>query len=121
GLGALMTINPRDGSSRSINVTGGTLSAGSPDGILLEGRKLFVVENIAERLVTLSHDLSTARIVAVVTDKDVKGAFRIPTAVAEQNGKLALVNARFDLGLPPPLGDKLPSGTHYNVVVLKKH
>ena len=123
GLGALMTINPRDGSSRSINVTGGTLSAGSPDGILLEGRKLFVVENFAERLVTLklSPDLSTARIVAVVTDKDVKGAFRIPTAVAEQNGKLALVNARFDLGLPPPLGTKLPSGTHYNVVVLKKH
>jgi hypothetical protein len=123
GLGALMTINPRDGSSRSMQVTGGTLTAGSPDGILLAGRKLFVVENFAERLVTLklSPDLSTARIVAVVTDKDVKGAFRIPTAVAEQDGKLALVNARFDLGLPPPLGDKPPSGTHYNVVVLKNH
>jgi hypothetical protein len=122
-LGTLTTINARNGTSRSITVTGGKLSAGSLDGILLHGRKLFVVENFAERLVTLklSHDLSTARIVAVVTDKDVKGAFRIPTAVAEQNGKLALVNARFDLGLPPPLGTKLPSGTHYNVVVLKKH
>jgi hypothetical protein len=121
-LGALMTINPRNGTSRSINVTGGKLTAGTLDGILLRGRKLYVVENFAERLVTLklSHDLRTARIVAVVTDADVKGAFRIPTAVAQQNGKLALVNARFDVGVPPPLGTGVPPGTDYNLVVLKK-
>jgi hypothetical protein len=121
-LGTLMTINPRTGSSRSIQVTGGTLSAGSLDGILLDGRSLFVVENFTERLVTvkLSHDLRTARIVAAVTDADVDGAFRIPTAVAEQDGRLALVNARFDIGLPPPLGTGVPPGTDYNLVVLKK-
>jgi hypothetical protein len=121
-LGKLMTINPRTGSSREITVTGGALSAGSVDGILLHGNKLYVVENFVERLVTLklSHDLRTARIVATVTDADVKGAFRIPTAVAEQNGKLALVNARFDVGLPPPLGTGAPPGTDYDVVVLHK-
>jgi len=121
-LGTLMTINPRNGSSRTIPVTGGTLSAGSLDGILLHGRTLSVVENFTERLVTvkLSHDLRTARIAAVVTDADVNGAFRIPTAVAEQDGRLALVNARFDIGLPPPLGTGVPPGTDYNLVVLKR-
>jgi hypothetical protein len=117
-----MTINPRTGSSRTIQVTGGTLSAGSLDGILLHGRTLFVVENFTERLVTvkLSHDLRTARIAAVVTDANVNGAFRIPTAVAEQDGRLALVNARFDIGLPPPLGTGVPPGTDYNLVILKR-
>ena len=121
-LGKLFTINPRTGSSREITVTGGALSVGSLDGILLRGNKLYVVENFTERLVTLKlgHDLRTARIVATVTDADVKGAFRIPTAVAEQNGKLALVNARFDVGLPPPLGTGVPPGTDYNLVVLHK-
>lgn len=121
-LGTLITIDLRNGSSRTITVTGGRLTKGSLDGILLHGRKLYVVENFAERLVKLklSKDLRTARIVSVVTDKDVKGAFRIPTAVAEQNGKLALVNARFDVGLPPPLGTGVPRGTKYNLVVLKK-
>jgi hypothetical protein len=121
-LGTLMTINPRTGSSRRIQLTGGALTAGSADGILLHGRSLFVVENFAERLVTvkLGHDFRTARITSVVTDADVHGAFRIPTAVAEQDGRLALVNARFDVGLPPPLGTGVPPGTDYNLVVLKR-
>ena len=115
-------MRSRNGSSRSLQLTGGTLTAGSPDGILLRGQTLFVVENFAERLVTvkLSHDLRTARIAAVVTDADVNGAFRIPTAVAEQDGRLALVNARFDVGLPPPLGTGVPPGTDYDLVVLKR-
>ncbi|WP_112247954.1 YncE family protein [Kribbella monticola] len=121
-LGTLVTINPRTGSSHSIQVTGGALTPGSPDGILLHGRSLYVVENFAERLVTvkLGHDFRTARITSVVTDADVHGAFRIPTAVAEQDGRLALVNARFDVGLPPPLGTGVPAGTDYNLVVLKR-
>jgi hypothetical protein len=121
-LATLMTINPRTGSSRTIQVTGGALTAGSPDGILLHGRSLYVVENFAERLVTVKFgpDFRTARITSVVTDADVHGAFRIPTAVAEQNGRLALVNARFDVGLPSPLGTGVPPGTDYNLVVLKR-
>jgi len=30
------------------------------------------------------------------------------------------VNARFDLGLPPPLGTGVPPGTDYNVIQLQK-
>jgi hypothetical protein len=30
--------------------------------------------------------------------------FQVPTTVARHGDELALVNARFDLGLPPPFG-----------------
>jgi hypothetical protein len=30
-----------------------------------------------------------------------------------------LVNARFDLGLPPPFGPGAPPGTEYDVVVVR--
>jgi hypothetical protein len=40
--------------------------------------------------------------------------------VAEHGSRLAIVNARFDLGLPPPLGTGVPPGTDYNVVLVRK-
>jgi len=121
-LGALMTVNPVTGASRTIQVTGGAITPGTSDGILLDGRTLWVVENFSERLVgiELSPDLTSGVIVSAVTDADVDGAFRIPTTVAEHGSRLALINARFDLGFPPPLGPGAPEGTDYNVVVLKK-
>jgi sugar lactone lactonase YvrE len=121
-LGALMSVNPVTGASRTIQVTGGAITPGTSDGILLDGRTLWVVENFSERLVgiELSPDLTSGVIVSAVTDADVDGAFRIPTTVAEHGSRLALINARFDLGFPPPLGPGAPEGTDYNVVVLKK-
>ena len=117
-LGAMITVNPQTGSSRTIEITGGTITPGTPDGILLDGKTLWVVENFAERLVKirLSSDLSSGRITAAVTSD----LFRIPTTVAERGDRLAIVNARFDLGLPPPLGTGIPPGTDYDVVQLQK-
>lgn len=117
-LGALFTIDPDTGSSRLIPLTQGSLVPGTPDGILLAGKDLFVVENFANTLVDvrLSPHLTTGSITATVTDR----AFEVPTAVARHGHELALVNARFDLGLPPPIGPGAPPGTTFDVVVLNR-
>jgi len=117
-LGALITVDPKTGSSRTIAITGGAITPGTPDGILLDGKTLWVVENFAERIVKvrLDSDLTDGRITAAVTSK----RFRIPTTVAERGDRLAIVNARFDLGLPPPLGTGIPPGTDYDVVQIQK-
>ncbi|WP_238163888.1 hypothetical protein [Kribbella pittospori] len=116
--GELYLVNPRSGASRTIAITGGTITPGTPDGILLDGRTLWVVENFAERLVKirLSGDLTSGRITETFTSD----LFRIPTTVAKSGDRLALVNARFDLGLPPPFGPGAPPGTDYDVVQIKK-
>jgi sugar lactone lactonase YvrE len=117
-LGALMTVDPRTGSSRTIAITGGAITPGTPDGILLDGKTLWVVENFAERLVKirLSDDLTMGRITATLTSD----LFRIPTTVAERGNRLAIVNGRFDVGFPPPFGPGAPPGTDFDVVQLQK-
>jgi hypothetical protein len=121
-LGAMITVDPVTGASREIVLTGGSLIPGTNDGILLDGRTLWVVENFAERVVgiRLAPDLASGRITSVVTDADVGGLFRIPTTVAMQGSRLALVNGRFDLGFPPPLGEGAPPGSDYDVVLVDK-
>ena len=114
----LYLVDPRTGSSRTIAISGGALTPGTPDGILLDGRTLWVVENFSERLVKieLSPKLTSGRIVAAVTND----LFRVPTAVGEDGHRLALINARFDLGFPPPFGPGAPPGTDFDVVQLNK-
>ena len=56
----------------------------------------------------------------MVTDADVGDRFRVPTTVAEHGHQLALVNGRFDLGLPPPLGTACLQRTDYDVVLVDK-
>jgi hypothetical protein len=47
-------------------------------------------------------------------------SFRVPTTVAKHGDELALVNGRFDLGLPPPFGSGAPPGTEYDVVLIAR-
>jgi hypothetical protein len=117
-LGALFTIDPATGVSRPITLTAGSLVAGTLDGLLLDGKVVWVVENFANSLakVSLSPDLSTGRVTARVTDPE----FRVPTTVAEHGHRLALVNGRFDLGFPPPFDVGAPPGTTFDVVVIDK-
>jgi len=93
--GALNAVDPLTGASRTI----AGVSVPNVDGILLEGRRLFAVQNnnnqIAE--VRLSGDLSSGSITKVVTS----GAFEVPTTVARFGDRLAAVNAKFDTGFPP--------------------
>jgi sugar lactone lactonase YvrE len=114
-LGRLFTVNPATGASATIDVDG--LIPGTPDGQLLAGRNLWVVENFANTVVrvTLSPDLTSGAITSVITSP----LFRVPTTVAKHGDRLALVNARFDLGLPPPFGPGAPPGTEYDVVVVR--
>ncbi len=117
-LGALFTVDPRTGQSRRITIRKAALKAGTLDGILLDGQDLWVVENFANTLakVRLSPDLKRAKVTTTVKDP----LFRVPATVAEHGCELALVNTRFDLGLPPPFGPGAPKGTDFDVVVLKK-
>lgn len=116
-LGALFTVDPATGASESIDVTG--LAAGALDGLLLQGRSLWVVENFANTLVrvTLSPDLSSGAITSTITSP----LFHVPTTVARHGKRLALVNGRFDLGFPPPFGPGAPPGTAFDVVVVRGH
>lgn len=114
-LGQLFMVDPVTGVSEAIDVEG--LVPGTLDGLLLAGRNLWVVENFANTLVrvTLSPDLSTDAITSAINSP----LFRVPTTLAKHGHRLALVNARFDLGLPPPFGPGAPPGTDYDVVVVR--
>lgn len=65
----------------------------SGDGLLLDGKTLYVVLNFTNRIavVELDADLSSGLVVATLTDP----AFDIPTTVAEHASALYAVNARF--------------------------
>lgn len=121
-LGGLYTVDPDNGDSRRIDLPDAAIGRDVADGLLLEGRTLWVVENAANRLVRLrlSADLSSGVVTDVIDNDDVGGLFRVPTTVARHGDSLALVNARFDLGLPPPFGEGAPAGTDYDVVVLHR-
>ncbi len=114
-LGQLFTVDPATGESETIDVDG--LTAGTLDGLLLAGRQLWIVENFANRLVqvTLSPDLTSGAITSVISSS----LFRVPTTVAEHGDRLAVVNGRFDLGLPPPFGSGAPPGTDFDVVLVR--
>lgn len=116
-LGALFTVDPATGASAPIAVDG--LIPQTQDGLLLVGKDLWVVENFANTIVrvTLSPDLASGTITSTITSP----LFRVPTTVARHGNLLALVNGRFDLGLPPPLGPGAPPGTDYDVVLVPAH
>jgi sugar lactone lactonase YvrE len=86
----------RDGESRSIDLGGATVTAG--DGLLLIGRRLYVVRNQLNQIdvVKLSARLSSGEVVGTITSD----LFDVPTTVAKHGNRLVLVNARF--GIPDP-------------------
>ena len=115
-LGALFTVSPRTGASAPIAVDG--LIPGSPDGLLLAGHTLWIVENANTLVgVRLIPDLSRGLITTTITSP----LFDVPTTVARHGDRLAVVNGRFDLGFPPPFGPGAPPGTTFDVVVVRAH
>lgn len=103
GDGTIYTVDPTTGASGAI--AGADLR--NIDGILLDGSRLWAVENFSNQIteLRLSGDLSSATVVRVITD----GAFEVPTTVARWGNRLATVNAKFDTGFPP-------TATTYEVV-----
>ncbi|MCW2765957.1 MAG: putative superoxide dismutase (SodC), Cu-Zn family [Nocardioides sp.] len=116
-LGILALVDPSTGVSKKIRLSGPALVAGTLDGLQLEGRTAWVVQNFANSVarVKLSPRLTSGRVVDVITSD----LFRVPTTVARHGCTLALVNARFDLGSPPPFGPGAPPGTEFDVVQIR--
>ena len=110
GRSELITVDPRTGASATIDLRGDTVP--HADGILLDGRRLWVVQNFSNQVsqVRLSPDYRRGTIVSVLTSPDL----RIPTTIARQGDRLVVVNARFDLGIPGP------AGAAYELVVLRR-
>jgi sugar lactone lactonase YvrE len=107
--GRLYRIDPRTGVARLISLAGGE-SVPNGDGILLEGRRLYVVQNQLNRVavITLGKSLSSGRVVTRLSDPD----FSVPTTIDDLGKRLYAVNARF--GIPNP------DSAAYQVVQLRK-
>jgi sugar lactone lactonase YvrE len=106
--GSLYTIDPSTGVATTIDLGGDAVPNG--DGILLDGKTLYVVQNFANQIgvVELAPDLSSG----VVGGPIISSHFRIPTTVAEFGNSLYVVNARFDVAPGP--------GVDYEVVQVSK-
>jgi hypothetical protein len=115
--GELFNVEAATGIAKRIAVTGGDGELRNADGLLLKGRKLFVVENRDDApgpgvgvisVVELSRDLTTGTIARTITD----GAFDVPTTIARSGGRNYVVNGKFNT---PPTAT-----TPYEVVKVPK-
>jgi hypothetical protein len=92
--GELFTADAATGVTKKIPITGldGELDEG--DGLLLKGRKLYVVENQDDRVtvVRLNRDLSRGLIVREIDSQ----LFEVPTTIARSRGRNYVVNAKFE-------------------------
>jgi hypothetical protein len=94
-VGALYRVDPATGVATLIDLGGASVTRG--DGLLLQGKTLYVVRNTLNQIavIELAPDLSSGEVVDTITDP----AFRVPTTVAGFGASLYAVNARF--GTPP--------------------
>jgi hypothetical protein len=94
--GRLYTVDPDTGVASLIDLGGELVPSG--DGIVLDGKTLYVVQNFLNQIavVHLTSDLSSGVVRIPITSPD----FRIPTTAAEFGHALYAVNARFDV-VPP--------------------
>jgi sugar lactone lactonase YvrE len=105
GAGRLYTVDPATGASAAV----AGVAVPNVDGILLEAGRLWAVQNFSNQIavVRLSSDLSSGAVERVITSP----AFQVPATAARHGGRLAVVNAKFDTGLPP-------TAPRYEVVVV---
>jgi len=94
--GRLYRINPRTGVAGLISLGGESVPNG--DGILLDGRRLYVVQNRLNlvAVVSLRPGLLSGRVLTRPSDPD----FSVPTTIDDLGKRLYAVNARF--GIPNP-------------------
>jgi sugar lactone lactonase YvrE len=106
--GLLFSVDPGTGKATRIDLGGERVTNG--DGLLLDGRRMFVVQGFDNRIaiVRLSRGLQSGNVVRRITDDD----FDVPTTVAEKGERLYVVNARFTTPVTPQ--------TRYWVAVIRK-
>lgn len=99
--GRLFTVTP-SGVTRAIALAGGE-SVPNGDGILLDGKTLYVVQNQLNTVakIDLTPNLRSGRVVTRITNARLPATaqFSVPTTIAEHGSRLYAVNARF--GTPP--------------------
>jgi sugar lactone lactonase YvrE len=106
--GKLFTVDPATGVTKAVDLGGEVLTNG--DGLLREGRTLYVVQNRLNTLAAfkLAKSGASGRLFAKVTDP----RFDVPTTVASFGRRLYLPNARFTT---PPTPE-----TPYNAVAIPR-
>jgi sugar lactone lactonase YvrE len=114
-LGVLYRIDPASGVATAIDLGGAVLP--SADGVLLQGRTLYVVQNFLNQVAVVELDPGFAS--GAVVDTITSDGFRIPTTVARSGNRLYLVNARFDVAFPPGFGGP-PVAIDYEVVMVRR-
>ena len=103
--GQLYTVDPRTGNSAII----AGVSVPSVDGIVLEGRRLWAVQNSNQvTRVRLRRHLTSGVVEKVITSD----LFQTPSTAARFGSRLAVVNAKFDTGIPP-------TAKQYEVVLVR--
>jgi sugar lactone lactonase YvrE len=103
----LDTVDPATGASATIAGVG----VPNVDGIVLEAGWLWAVQNFSNQVsrIRLRPDLSSG----VVEEVIISPLFQIPTTAARFGSRLAVVNAKFDTGIPP-------STDQYEVVLVDR-
>jgi sugar lactone lactonase YvrE len=91
----LYTVDPATGASATI----AGISVPNVDGIVLEAGRLWAVQNFSNQVsrIRLRPDLSAGVVEDVITSP----LFQTPTTAARFGSRLAVVNAKFDTGIPP--------------------
>jgi sugar lactone lactonase YvrE len=107
GNGELYTIDPATGASATI----AGVSVPNVDGIVLGAGRLWAVQNFSNQVsrIRLAPDLSSGVIEHVITSD----LFQVPSTAALFGSQLAVVNAKFDTGIPP-------TADQYEVVVIDR-
>lgn len=105
--GKLFRVDPSTGATVEIALGGESVPNG--DGILLDGKTLYVVQNQLNRIavIRVNATLTSGRVVTRIVDS----RFAVPTTIDDLGRRLYAVNARF--GSPP-------ATTDYQVVQVRK-
>lgn len=106
--GKLFRVDPATGATKEVDLGGQVLTNG--DGLLVEGRSLYVVQNRLNLLTKFAVNRSGTR--GELTDTVSDPRFDVPTTVASFGKRLYLPNARFTT---PPTPE-----TTYNAVAIDK-
>jgi sugar lactone lactonase YvrE len=106
--GKLFRIDPSTGATRLVDLGGATLTNG--DGLLLQGKLLYVVQNFDNRItvVRLAPDLGSGSVTGAISSP----SFDTPTTVARFGSRLYAVNARFTTPATP--------STTYSIVQVRR-
>jgi sugar lactone lactonase YvrE len=96
--GRLWKIDPSTGGAVQVDLGGTALTNG--DGLLLDGRTLYVVQNRLNQIavVRLNEDFTSGEVATTIKST----GFDVPTTIALLRGELYAVNARFGTTDPQP-------------------